>query len=410
MAADDSRPAFEQVDWSGYDGSGRRRSPELVTFLVGLVVLAFVYLYDRFVAHVYLVADWQLARVDYVFLVGSLVLVAFVGVPAVRNRERTAQITASMTDRPVSLAALGILCFIALLGLVGQPLLGSPTFRYHHSFHPPYGFSLPRAMVGRCVGEVTQGEGITSYCHGTPLTYPLGANSQGLSMHWLTARGARTALYVAVFTAAFVVPLAAVVGAVAGFRGGLADDLLMSYVDVQLSIPAIVVYFIGYMYWNPSLLLLLVTFGLLSWGGIARIVRSEVLQRREAGYVMVARSYGASSWYILRRHVLPNSTNTLIPSIFQLIALLILVEAGVAFLGFQEAGVYSWGTTIAQGADPVGADPHASFQFAVGDEPVEPHDVWWISTIPALTLSLTVVSFKLVGDGLRDALDPRTEH
>ncbi|WP_290810238.1 ABC transporter permease, partial [Halovivax sp.] len=162
---------------------------------------------------------------------------------------------------------------------------------------------------------------------------------------------------------------------------------------------------IGYMYWNPSLLLLLVTFGLLSWGGIARLVRSEVLQRREAGYVMVARSLGASRGYVARRHVLPNITNTLVPAVFQLFALLILVEAGVAFLGFQEVYTYSWGLTIAEGVDPGEMPP-----VDLHGRPLGPHDVWWVATFPAIALSLTLVAFKLVGDGLRDALDPRGQH
>ncbi|MFW6449076.1 MAG: ABC transporter permease, partial [Halobacteriota archaeon] len=246
------------------------------------------------------------------------------------------------------------------------------------------------------------GEGFERHCHGS-WDAPIGTNHRGFPMEFLLIEGARVALYVVVIGAAFVIPVAAITGVMAGLRGGLLDDLLMGYVDVQLSIPAILVYFIGYVYWNPSLLLLMATFGLLSWGGIARLVRSEVLQRREDGHVLVARSLGASRLYLARRHILPNVTNTLVPAAFHLLALLVLIEAGIAFLGFHDVMLYSWGSTIAEGINAEIAPqllPRAD---------VPAHHIWWVSTFPAIALTLTMVSLKLTGDGLRDALDPRRE-
>ncbi len=403
MQQDDWSPRFETIDWGEIDTSRRAFTPERTVFLLGIVGLVALYLYDTYVAHVYITADWIIQPVDWVFLLGSVVLLAYVGVPIVRHRGMAMSVLRKLFTKRIYVAAAGLLGLFVFLGLLGTVVAGSARLRFEYAWHPPAGVSIPLAG-GECLGETSTGEGITQYCHGTLSAYQLGANHEGIAMDWLVIAGARTALYVAVFTAAFIVPLAFVVGVLAGFRGGLIDDLLMSYVDMQLSIPAIIIYFIGYMYWNPSLLLLLVVFGFLSWGGIARLVRSEVLQRREAGYVMVSQSLGASRTYVARRHILPNITNTLIPAVFQLIALLILVEAGVAFLGFQEAYASSWGTTIAQGVD---------FTQVVGGgrgEIIEPHDYWWVSTFPALALGLTLVAFKLVGDGLRDALDPRTEY
>ena len=293
--------------------------------------------------------------------------------------------------------AAALLAVLALVGILGPVILGELQLRFQHSYHAPVGFTGELGWTGECLGTVTQAEGITRHCDGS-WTYPLGTNHRGHGMGELLVAGARVAVYVLVFTLAFVVPIATIVGIVAGFRGGRIDDLLMSYVDVQLCIPAIVVFFIGYMYWNVSLLLLLVTFGLLSWGGIARIVRSETLQRREDGYVLVARSLGASPAYIGRRHVLPNITNTLVPAVFHLLALLVIVEAGVAFLGFHHLETYSWGSTIQEGLDPP--------IFGLGFE-MDAHEIWWISTVPTIALTVTVLSLKIVGDGLRDALDPQ---
>jgi len=178
----------------------------------------------------------------------------------------------------------------------------------------------------------------------------------------------------------------------------------MSYVDLQLSLPAILIYFIAFMTWGASLLILLIAFGLFSWGGIARLVRSEVKQRRERGHVVVARSLGASESYIAKRHIVPNITNTLVPAVFQLLALFVLYEAGVAFIGFYEVELRSWGTLISESIN-------AEIAGQMHERPDEPAtEIWWVSTFPALALTLTMVSFKLLGDGLRDALDPRGEH
>jgi peptide/nickel transport system permease protein len=145
---------------------------------------------------------------------------------------------------------------------------------------------------------------------------------------------------------------------------------------------------VAYMFFLNSMAMLLVAFGLLSWGGIARIVRSETLQRREEGYVLSARAIGARDRYVLTRHLLPNVTNTVVPAAFHLIAILVLTEAGLAFIGFH-ASFQSWGMTISEGV----------FYGST--------TAWWISAFPAITLGVTVIALKRAGDGFRDVLDPR---
>lgn len=402
MAAND--PArFERVDWDEIERSRWSVPAERAALIVGVLFLGALFLYDAHVAHVYLVGEWDVDAIDWTFLLGCVVLVAYVGVPAVRNRASTRRVVDRLRARPSVLLAGTYLTALAVVGLIGPVVLGTPDIRYDHGYHPPVGFSVSGVVdPPTCLGETT-GRGFESACHGS-WTYPLGTNERGHPVDHLLASGARVALYVAVFAVAFVAPLSAGVGVVAGLRGGLTDDLLMAYVDIQQSVPAIVLYLVGVMYWNMSLLLLLVTFGLLSWGGIARIVRSEVLQRREDGYVLVARSLGASKLYLAKRHLVPNVTNTLVPAVAQLVATLIVVEAGVAFLGFHDVQLYSWGSTIAEsvsGAVESSGHPRA---------PVPAYRIWWVSTLPALALAATVSSLKLLGDGLRDALDPRREH
>ncbi|MEM4780974.1 MAG: ABC transporter permease subunit [Halalkalicoccus sp.] len=399
MDSDTAR--FEEVDWEAVDATKRRSPAERVTFAVGTLFVLALLLYDRYAAGVYTVGAWRVEPVDWV-IVQALVVVAAYGVlPALRRRDATARILRRIVARPASLLAAGYLVALGVVGAVGPAFVGDLALRFEHAFQPPVGFTSGATPM-ECTGS-TSGPALDRRCHGS-LSYPLGTNERGHPLGALLVVGARIALYVVVFTVAFVVPLATGVGVLAGLRGGVVDDLLMAYVDVQLSIPAIVVYFLGYAYWNPSLLLLLVTFGLLGWGGIARLVRSEVLQRREDGHVLVARSLGASRTYLAKRHLLPNVTNTLVPAVFHLLAALVLVEAGIAFLGFHQLEFYSWGSTISESINA------AVPGYVQNRAEVPAYRIWWVSTLPALALALTTLSFKLLGDGLRDALDPRRSH
>lgn len=388
MRKKDGQTSFEDVDWNEIDSSESPTSPRRVTFLGGVSVLAVLYWYDTRFANVYLVGEWTVDPIDWAFLLAGIIILSYGVVPFVRRRRTLSRVWTRLRSRPTTRFGIGYLGVLLVVGAVGPLVYPAPGLQYQFGLLPPFGFAT-EFYVNECLGTVTGGA-FDRTCHGS-LTFPLGTNHRGHPMGYLLITGARVALYVLVITAGFVVPLATVVGVVAGLWGGLVDDLLMAYVDMQLSLPAILVYIVANAYWNTSLFVLLVTFGLLSWGGIARIVRSEVLQRREAGHVRVARSFGASWPYVARRHILPNVTNTVVPAVFQLLALLVLVEAGIAFLGFHDIELYSWGSTI-QEALGAGAPTYA---------------VWWISAFPALALLLTIVSLKLVGDGLRDALDPR---
>lgn len=385
------RPRFERVDWTEIDTDRRVVTAERALFVLGLLAVAGLFLYDRFYAHIYLVAQWVVTPIDWAVMTGLVGLVSFGVVPALRNRAAVRRTYESIRSRPVLTGALAFLAVFGVVGTVLPILLGRPDLHFGYAYQPPVGVTVDAGWSPNCFGTIKQGQGIQRYCEGSILI-PLGTNGRGQLMEAMLVAGARPAIYVVLFTAAFIVPLATAVGVAAGFRGGRLDDLLMTYVDVQLCLPAIFLYFIGYMYVGPSLLLLLATFGLLSWGPVARLVRSEVLQRREDGYVVVARSLGGSDSYVARRHVLPNVTNTLVPAVFHLFAILILAEAGVAFLGFSDVELYSWGSTIAEGLSP---------------DRMAAHEVWWISTVPAVALAATVVALKFAGDGLRDVLDPR---
>jgi peptide/nickel transport system permease protein len=381
---------FERIDWDRIEESPPRPALEHVIFAVGLLALAVAYVVHEQSGEAYLVVQWLVERADWLLLFGAVVLVAYGAVPLVREPRRALRIAGRLRRRPGTALSLAFLVGVVAVAMWALLTDFRPALTLEN-FQPPAWDTVPYVVSqGDCVGRLAEGYDPQRPCYGT-WQFPLGTDRWGYDMIDLLLVGARPVAYAAIVTLGVIAPLATGVGLVAGYYGGLVDDLLMGYVDVQLSIPAVVVYLIVFMFVLNSLFVFLVAFGLLSWGGIARIVRSETLQRREEGYVLAARAVGAPDRYILRRHLLPNVTNTAVPAAFHLVAVIVLTEAGLSFLGFSVA-FQSWGMTTAEG-------------LFNGPKTV----VWWNSTFPAVALALTVGACKVVGDGLRDALDPRGE-
>lgn len=383
---------FEQIEWDDHGGWRRWVSVERVVLIVGLLGLLDAFNYHRLTDDPYLVLQWRVDRADWLLLLALVVFMAYVVVPLLKRPQRLRRLLGRLRGRWGTVLSLGVLSMVlgaAAWSLLREwvPLSTLVTGDTYDNFQPPMFGSVDLRHPQECVGSVT-GEGTSRVCHGS-WEYPLGTDQGAYKMTDLLAMGTRPVLYTVVITLGIIVPLATVVGVVAGYRGGLIDDILMSYVDAQLTMPALIIYLFIYMLFLDSTIVFFLAFGLLSWGGIARIVRSETLQRREAGYVLSARAIGASDGYILRRHIVPNVTNSILPATFHLISLIILTEAGLAFLGFRPFR-QSWGRTIHEGLYSVA-----------------PLELWWISAFPAVALAATVVSCKIIGDGFRDILDPR---
>jgi len=389
--------AFEQIDWDSVDGSRRWITAERIAFVVGLLAIGVIYWYFQTYRRTNLIWQWSIGYEDWLLLLSVVVLVSYGFVPLAKNPGTLKRTLSRLTSRiptilslTLIVAILGLSLWIILRGF--EPSLGNPQDGWTvEKFQPPVGFSVNYEATDKsCVGTLTGDRfdfDSARACKGT-MEYPLGTDNWGYDMRELLIAGAQPFAYLLLITIGLIVPLATVVGIVAGYYGGLVDDLLMAYVDVQLSVPAIVIYMVSYQYFLNSMFMLIVAFGLLSWGGIARIVRSETLQRTEEGYILSAQAIGARDRYLLRRHIFPNITNTVVPATFHLIAILVLTEAGLAFIGFH-ASFQSWGMTISEGVHYGGTT------------------AWWNSALPAAILAFLIVSLKTAGDGLRDVLDPR---
>jgi peptide/nickel transport system permease protein len=219
--------------------------------------------------------------------------------------------------------------------------------------------------------------------------HPMGTDQAARDVLSRLLYGARISLGIGILAVAISVTLGTLLGAVAGYLGGWVDGAVMRFVDMVIAFPRLVLLVTIVAVFQPSILLIVAVLGLTLWPGTARIVRGEVLALRERGFVLAARALGYSRRRIILRHVVPNVLGPVIVAATLGIGETIVLEAGLSFLGLGvQPPTPSWGTMVADGRNNLlGA--------------------WWLSTFPGFAIVLTVLAFNLVGDGLRDAMDPR---
>lgn len=219
--------------------------------------------------------------------------------------------------------------------------------------------------------------------------HPLGTDVLSRDTWSRLSYGARISLGVGLLAMLLAITVGAGVGAIAGYFRHRVDAVLMRAVDIGLAIPRIFVVLMIVAISSPPFPTLILIIGLTSWFGTSRLVRAEVLSLRERDYVVGARALGAGSGRVIARHVLPNAAAPIIVSAALGIGNVMLLEAGLSFLGIGvQPPMASWGVMIADGQDYLVTAP-------------------WVSLFPGLAVALVVMSFNAVGDALRDALDPR---
>jgi peptide/nickel transport system permease protein len=201
--------------------------------------------------------------------------------------------------------------------------------------------------------------------------------------------GARTSLQVGVMSVGFAIVIGAIIGAVSGYLGGWIDNVVMRLMDIMLAFPALLLALAIVTILGPGLMNMLYAIGIVSIPAYARIVRASVLSVKEQDYILAARAIGAPPSRILFRNVFPNTLTPLIVQATLGIGTAILDSAGLSFLGLgAQPPRPEWGAMLGQGRYAVFTAPH-------------------IVLFPGLAIMLTVLGFNLLGDGLRDALDPK---
>ncbi|MFB6108733.1 MAG: ABC transporter permease [Haloplanus sp.] len=380
---------FETVDW---DETGRRLSTlsrrdrwALAAFLV----LAGAFAYDFLVLPsnrptVTWPVVWNVTQLDWLFVATLLALSLYVVVPLADNRRLTAYYWREFRKNRLAVLSLAYLLVVFLVGVVGPLFLEKPDLALQRGYQPPVFVGVGETVTVNCLGAVRDG-----LCHGT-WAHPLGTTSDGKDILVLIVYGMQVSMKVGLISTLLVVTIGTTVGTVAAYGGGLVDEVLMRYVDVQLVFPAFFLYLLLIYLFGGSLFMFILVFGLTGWGSMARLVRSEALQRAEESYVTAARGAGAGTFYVIRRHLVPNVSNTVITAATLLIPGFILFEASLSFLSLGDPTVPSWGQVIAAGRSDLST-------------------AWWVSTFPGVFLFTTILAFNFVGDALRDALDPRQE-
>jgi peptide/nickel transport system permease protein len=221
------------------------------------------------------------------------------------------------------------------------------------------------------------------------MTHPLGTDPLGRDLATRVAYGAQTSLMVAGATVLLSAAIGVIMGLISGYSRGIVDTVIMRAADITIAFPIILFAIMLVVILGAGIINLVVAVGVVLWARFARVIRGEVLILMERDFIARARVSGCSSARIIAMHLFPNILNTMVVLLTLQIGFVIIIESSLSFLG---AGVPpptpAWGSMIAEGRDYT-------------------TNAWWVSVVPGVALALIVISFNLLGDWLREALDPR---
>lgn len=289
--------------------------------------------------------------------------------PWAARAKRTGEIAAQVLRNPTTVAGLVVIVAMIAVALLA-PVITEPNV--------PDPYQMPRDW-----GALNEPPGTAGH--------PLGTTAHGGDVLYGIIWGSRTSLRLSLIVVGVTVSVGIIVGSLAGFVGGKVDEILMRIVDVFLAIPELIFALAIAAVLGPSFGNIIFALAVVYWVKYARIIRGQIIHVKQNEYVDAARVIGDSKLNIYRKDVLPNSITPVVVQATLDMGHIVLVGATLSFIGLAEAGLAEWGVLVSEGQVGISTGR------------------WWASTFPGLMIFAWALAFNLVGDGLRDVLDPKLE-
>ncbi|MFC1847310.1 ABC transporter permease [Chloroflexota bacterium] len=345
-----------------------------VLLVLGLILLLDIYLVDRI-----------LEPLGYFYLFFANAAIFYGLYPLYVNRRLTRYYWERTKRHRLAVFGLAFIVFLVVTALIGPFFTQDPTeVNFEEKNLPPAGFSIQQSIYDLQTEEFLTRETPGSWRH------PLGTDDKGRDMLAMLVSGARVSLQVGLLATVIAILIGAITGVVSAYFGGWVDMALMRITDIMMTFPWFLLLIFIIFIFGPDLTFIILAIGLTGWTGTARLVRSEALSLRTREFIMASKSLGASDSRIIFRHLIPNVMSPIIVIATLSIPGVILAEAALSFIGLGDPTVTSWGIVLNAG--------QRNLDIA-----------WWIAVEPGFMLFLTVLAFNFLGDGIRDAFDPRSQ-
>jgi len=320
----------------------------------------------------------------YLYIILGAVAVLYGIYPLYTSRRLVGYYWVRVKKNRLALWGMAFIVFLVLLALIGPFFTVDPTAaNFEEKNRPPLGFSLEESVYDAGTRQF-----VTRVSTGTKEHF-LGTDNKGRDLLAMIVSGARVSLQVGLFATGIAVALGTLIGTLSAYLGGRVDNALMRFTDVMMTFPFFLLLVFVVFIFGPNLAFIVLVIGLTGWTGTARLIRSEALSLRTREFVMAARALGASDSRIILAHLVPNVISLIIVIATLSIPGVILAEAALSFIGLGDPSVTSWGMVLRAGQQSLDT-------------------AWWVAVAPGIMLFFTVLAFNFVGDGLRDAFDPRS--